>query len=232
MMENIGDPIRRVDGRLKVTGAALYSAEIPLVQPAYAVLVTSTIANGRIEALDDEQARRSPGVIAVFSYKNTPRLNRPKFMPAGQSMPILQSQDIYYGGQPIAVVVADSFESATHAASLVAISYQAQTPAIDMKQHLDTAFAPAKLQTGGSSASNRSDPDAGLAQADVKLHLVYTTPVQHHNPMEPHATTAVWEGDKLTVYDATHTGYRHRNVHGDVANCCSGIRPAGGTCPL
>jgi xanthine dehydrogenase YagR molybdenum-binding subunit len=203
MMKNIGDPIARVDGRLKVTGAALYSAEIPMLKPAYAVLVTSTIASGRITALDDEKARRAPGVIAVFSYKNAPHLNRPKFMPAGQSMPILQSADIYYGGQPIAVVLAESLESATHAASLVVVSYSALAPAIDMFAHLDSAFVPAKRQTGEDPSSKRGNARNGLAHADVKLRLMYTTPVEHHNPMEPHAATAVWEGDQLTVYDAT-----------------------------
>ena len=203
MMKNIGEPIARVDGRLKVTGAALYSAEIPMLKPVYAVLVTSTIANGRITALNEESALRTPGVIAVFSHKNAPRLNRPKFVPAGQSMPILQSADIYYGGQPIAVVLAESLESATHAASLLSVSYSVLAPAVEMEKHLDSAFVPAKGQTGDDPSSKRGDADAALAGAAVALHLTYTTPVEHHNPMEPHATTAVWEGDQLTVYDST-----------------------------
>ncbi|PRC92446.1 xanthine dehydrogenase family protein molybdopterin-binding subunit [Solimicrobium silvestre] len=202
-MKNIGDPIARVDGRLKVTGAALYSAEIPLLKTAYAVLVTSTIASGRITVLDEDRARSIAGVIAVFSYKNAPRLSRPKMMPAGQSIPILQSPDIYYGGQVIAVVLAESLESATHAASLVTVSYSTKVAAIDMNAHLASAFVPAKRQTGEDPSSKRGDTTAGLAQADIKLDLLYTTPVEHHNPMEPHATTAVWEGDQLTVYDAT-----------------------------
>ena len=202
-MKNIGDPIVRVDGRLKVTGAALYSAEIPMLKTAYAVLVTSAIASGRITELDDDKARSTPGVIAVFSYKNAPHLNRPKMMPAGQSMPILQTADIYYGGQVIAVVLAESLEIATHAASLVSVSYSTKVPAIDMNAHLASAFVPPKSQTGEDSASKRGEVAVGLAHADVKLDLLYTTPVEHHNPMEPHATTAVWEGDQLTVYDAT-----------------------------
>lgn len=203
MSDDIGDPLPRVDGALKVTGGARYAAELPMRKLAYAVLVPAGIARGQVESLDDGPARRTPGVVAVISYKNAPKLQKPKYIPAGQSVPIFQGPEVYYAGQPIAVVVADSFEQASYGASLVQARYRRDAPATELDGLLYTAFQPEKMQTGLPAASRRGDVTAGLHEADLTLHAVYRTPFEHHNPMEPHATLALWEGDRLTVYDAT-----------------------------
>ncbi len=199
----IGDPLTRFDAPLKVGGGARYSAEIPLPGLSYAVLVPATIASGRIVAIDERWARSAQGVLAVISFRNSLKLQRPKFLPAGQSLPILQGPDIHYAGQPIAVVVADTFEHATHAASLVALSYDAQTPAADIDAALASAYQPEKIQSGSPAASRRGNFETGLQQAEVSISAVYRTPFEHHNPMEPHATVAAWDADGLTVYEST-----------------------------
>ncbi|NTV10945.1 MAG: xanthine dehydrogenase family protein molybdopterin-binding subunit [Zoogloea sp.] len=203
MSEYIGAPIPRIDGQLKVTGGARYAAEIPLPRMAHAVLVPSTIASGQVDSLDDGDARQAAGVLAVISFRNAPRLARPKYVPAGQSMPILQGPEIYYAGQPIAVVVADTLEHATHAASLVHASYTSRPPATDMERLLQSVYQPEKTQIGQPAASRRGDVSLGLQQAVETIHAIYRTPIEHHNAMEPHATVAVWERGNLTVYDAT-----------------------------
>lgn len=203
MSDAIGDPLTRVDGPLKVTGGARYAAEIPLPNLAHAVLVPATIARGQVAAIDDRAARQAPGVLAVITFRNAPRLNRPKYLPAGQSVPILQGPEVYYAGQPIGVVVADTFEHATYAASLVRATYRGEPPATAMEPQLAAAYQPKKMQIGLPAATRRGSVARGLETAEVSLQAVYRTPFEHHNPMEPHATTAVWEGDKVTVYDAT-----------------------------
>lgn len=199
----IGAPLPRVDGPLKVTGAARFTAEIPLQQVTYGVMVPATIARGQVTAIDDRAARSAPGVLAVITHANAPKLNRPKYLPAGQSMPILQGTEIYYWGQPVAVVVADTFEHATHAASLIRATYHEQAPAAEMAHHLNNAFQPEKMQIGQPAKSGRGNASQGMQQAAVTHTATYSTPFEHHNPMEPHASIAAWEGNRLTVYDST-----------------------------
>jgi len=199
----IGAPLPRVDGPLKVRGAARYTADVTMPGLVHAVLVPSTIARGQVRAIDDDAARKAPGVLAVIGCLNAPPTARPKFIPGGQSVPILQGTEVYYHGQPVAVVVAATFEQATHAAGLVAVSYREQAPLSDLESCLDGAFAPEKLQTGGPAASQRGDMEQGASAAQAHHRAVYTTPVEHHNAMEPHATVASWADGKLTVYEAT-----------------------------
>jgi len=134
-MSAIGQPLSRVDGRLKVTGAARYAADIPIEDLAHAVIVHSTIANGRVASLDTTAAERAPGVVAVFTYRNMPRMNpTPKpwshLHPQGQSYLPLQDDSIHYAGQPIALVVAASRDQAEHAGTLVTVKYEVQRPAV------------------------------------------------------------------------------------------------------
>jgi xanthine dehydrogenase YagR molybdenum-binding subunit len=211
----VGQPINRVDGRAKVTGAARYAVEWPHERTAHAVLVGSGIANGRIKSIDTSAAKSVPGVLHVMTHENAPKLKPVVTNPAegdaaGRRVP-MQSPVVYYSGQYVALVVAETFEQATRAAELVRVTYDEQPPATDIERERGKAFVPKQKVAGKPADSVRGNPDAGLAAAAVKVDETYRTPTEHHNPMEPHATTAVWDGDKLTVYDATQYTYGVRH---------------------
>lgn len=143
----IGAPLDRVDGRLKVTGGARYAAEHPIEGLAYAVLVKSTIARGRIRRLDVSAAKSAPGVLGVLSHSNTPKLPEMKSFTSGQGTTLqtvvpLQDDVIHHAGQDIAVVVAETLEQAQHAARLVRVEYEAQPPVTEMRDHLDESYSP------------------------------------------------------------------------------------------
>ena len=209
----VGQPIDRRDGRLKVTGRARYAAEFDIDNLAHAVLVQSTIASGEIIGFDLSKAQALPGVLTIMTPDNAPRL--PQAGP-GQSettgplvaKPLLQDKLVYYNGQHIALAVADTLERAQQAAALVRVQYREAEAQIRMQDALGSAYPPKNFRNGTRpSDSRRGDPEAALASAPVKIDATYTTPVEHHNPMEPHATIALWEGDgdnkRLTVYSAT-----------------------------
>jgi xanthine dehydrogenase YagR molybdenum-binding subunit len=197
----VGAPVDRVDGRLKVTGAAKYSAEIVVPNLAYGALVLSTVANGRIAQIDDAAVRRMPGVIAVMTPDNAPLVNASGPQVGYPVLRVLQDDLVHYDRQPVAVVIADTFERATDAAAALRVRYAAiATPATRLADA--PAYKPAQVH-GKDADTHKGDAEAALAGAAVKVDNVYTTPVEHHNPMEPHATIALWEGDRLTVYDAT-----------------------------
>lgn len=219
MNELIGKPVDRVDGRLKVTGKAPYSAEFPLKNLAYGVTVQSTIASGRIQSIDVDAAESLPGVIAVITYKNSMSLHTL----AGGSDPgqgkfgerdllPLQSDRIFYDGQHIAIVVAETFQIAEHGASLVKVVYEVEKPIYEIEQAIQDAFEPASALGGGQAQTHRGDAGKGLQDAEVKIEQTYTTPVYHHNAMEPHATTAEWNGKKLTIYDSTQSVVGSKNA--------------------
>ncbi|HTD35284.1 MAG TPA: xanthine dehydrogenase family protein molybdopterin-binding subunit [Candidatus Elarobacter sp.] len=196
----IGAPVDRVDGRMKVTGAAKYSAEVAVPNLAYGVIVTSTVANGRIASIDDAAVKRMPGVIAVMTPANAPRVNASGKDVGYPVLRVLQDDVVAYDRQPVAVVVADTFERATDAAAALRVRYSPAPPATRLADV--SAYKPAQVH-GKDADTHKGDAEAALASAAVKVDNTYTTPVEHHNPMEPHATIALWEGDKLTVYDAT-----------------------------
>lgn len=212
-MSSIGQGLDRVDGRLKVTGGAIYSAEHPLPRMAHGIMVTSTIPNGRIAAFDLAAAQTMPGVIAILTPANAPRLpKQEKPAPGAQANPklsLLQDDRVQYNGQPIAVVVAETFEQARAAAQRVGVRYTNAPAALDFekaKQH------PRKAPTQPNRPADtcRGNVAGGMARADVKVDQTYHTPLENHHPMEPHASIASWEGDKLTIYDSTQnvTGVR------------------------
>jgi xanthine dehydrogenase YagR molybdenum-binding subunit len=208
----IGEPLNRLDGRLKVTGGARYSAEWPIEHLAYGVIVQSTIARGTIVSIDSAAAAKAPGVLAVLTVDDAPRLPEQGRAganpPAGRVLSLLQSREVRYNGEPIALVVAESFEQATHAAALVHAAYRTDTPAVDMNRELPSAQPYSQKILGQfEPASHRGDVAAALAQADVTVDGTYTTPLETHNALEPHATIAQWEGDHLTLYDATQYVY-------------------------
>lgn len=205
----LGKPLDRVDGIEKVTGQARFAAEYKLDNLVYAALVYSTIAKGSIRSIDTGEAESASGVVAVITHKNAPKMEPPPlFSPqggtdaAGCSVNVLNTDDIYWNGQPIAVVVADTLERAEHACSLIRVKYK-ETKA-------ELSFAEAKLDAsvpkdimGEQSEVRRGDAEAAFTSAEFKVSQLYSTPRHNHNAIEPHATTAVWNGDKLTVYDSS-----------------------------
>jgi xanthine dehydrogenase YagR molybdenum-binding subunit len=192
----VGLPLDRVDGRLKVTGGARYAAEFNVPGMVYAVLIQSTIANGKIASIDTQPATSIPGVLAVISYQNLPAIPGPK---VGSPRPPLLESVIRYSGQHVAVVVAETLELAQMAAELVKIAYESEAPTVDLESETSHAVDP----YGRPMVSERGEAVPSMSKASKKVDQVYRTPVEHHNPMEPHATVATWDGDKLTIYDAT-----------------------------
>ncbi|MGF6810384.1 xanthine dehydrogenase YagR molybdenum-binding subunit [Paraburkholderia sp. Clong3] len=205
-MNLIGQPLDRVDGLLKVTGDARYAAEFPGARLAHAVLVTSTIAAGTIASIDASRAEAVPGVLLVMTYQNAPRLpngGRPALAPpAGRHLSLLQDNKVHYSNEPVAVVVADTLEHAADAARQLRIAYQPGAAALDFEQAKAHAHAPDKPQ-GRQTDTQRGSFEDGMQSGDVHIEATYTTPIEHHNPMEPHATMAQWDGPQLTVYDST-----------------------------
>ncbi|PYX48450.1 MAG: acylaldehyde oxidase, partial [Acidobacteria bacterium] len=195
-MTAIGEPLTRVDGRMKVTGGAKYSAEFQMAQLAYAVLVQSTIPAGQIDQMDTAEAERAAGVIAVLKPGNAPKVAKPE-----DRISLLQDNLIHYNNQPIAVVVAESLHQAHYAASLIRTQYKQETPKLDFIAGFPSSYPGS--HTGIPGDLSFGDVDGGLQQAEIKIDQIYTTPIQHHNPMEPHATIAQWDGDKLMLHDAS-----------------------------
>jgi xanthine dehydrogenase YagR molybdenum-binding subunit len=208
-MSIIGAPINRTDAWAKVSGAARYTAEHPIEGVTHAVLVTSTIASGRVLRIDDSAARAVPGVLLVMTPQNAPRLPEEtkdgKRIPSiGRRLTLLQEDEVYYNNQPIAVVVADTFEHAREAGALLRVEYEERPAVLDFEQGKQTLHVPQKVLTEDTDTS-RGDMAAGLAAATTQFDAVYTTPIENHNPIEPHATIAQWDGDKLTLHDSTQT---------------------------
>ncbi|MGA3400874.1 MAG: xanthine dehydrogenase family protein molybdopterin-binding subunit [Acetobacteraceae bacterium] len=203
-MASIGKPLDRVDGRLKVTGAARYAAEFPVSGLVHAVLVQSTIAAGGIAGFDLAEAQGMPGVLAIITPDNAPKLRVKQSSEQMVKAPLLQDRAIIYNGQHVAVVVADTLDRALAAAARVRVRYHAAEHVTAMDAVLHQAYVPTHFRNGERSPdSNRGDPAGAFDSGAVKLDATYITPVEHHNPMEPHATIARWEGDKLTVWTAT-----------------------------
>lgn len=208
-----GLPLDRRDGRVKVTGRAKYAAEFAIDGAAHAVVVQSTIPSGTLVGFDLAAAQAVPGVLAILTPDNTPLLAgaAETSNPTASDViriPLLQDQNVYYNGQHVAVVVADTLERAQQAAALVKIDYREAEAQIEMRGALGEAYAPKHFRNGARSPdSRRGDPEGALAMAPVRLDVTYSTPAEHHNPMEPHATIALWdsegEGARLTVYNAT-----------------------------
>ena len=208
MKSLLGQPVTRQDARLKVTGAATYSAEFALPNLAYAVLVTSPIGRGTIRTLDVAAARNATGVLTVISHLDNPKLRAldPKAMAKAQAAPgemllPFQSPDIVYNGQAIAVVVADTYERARYAATLVKADIAASPPATTLDDAPEVDRPPSRI--GVKAQVERGTPDAAFAKAPRTIEADYRTAHEHHNPIEPHANIAHFHDGELTVYQAT-----------------------------
>lgn len=208
---HIGQPVPRVDGSLKVKGEACFAAEYTHDGLVYAAVVFSTVATGRIVALDTAAAEHAEGVMLVMTYHNAPRLApMPRFfsnpLAAGNDdLPVLQDDRIHWNGQPIALVLAETQEQADHAAALIVATYAS---ADDGDAVTDFAAAKRRGTAPGSFAGqplqdSKGDAEAALKAAAVTVDRTYTSPAMSHNAMETHAVTAQWDGDRLVVNDAS-----------------------------
>jgi len=194
--KNIGQAIDRIDGLLKVTGAAQYTTDFPVKTLAYGYLIKSTIAAGRIVDIDAGAAEKAAGVIAVITHKNAPKLKPNNSLRGGG---VLQTDKVDFFGQNIGVIVAESFEQARHAARLIKVSYEKTEAKVDFEKHSKEASKP---KAEDRQDVVRGDVETAFQAAEFKVDEIYETPIEHHNPMAPHATTAVWEtADKLTLYN-------------------------------
>ena len=206
----IGKGIDRLDARLKVTGKATYDAEVAVANVTHGVIVAAPRGKGRITAIDAAAADRAPGVLSVLTHVNAPKLAgaAKKSEPTDRALQILQDDQVHYAAQPIAFVVADTLEHARYAASLVNATIDGAPVVLDLESERPHAYPPKSLN-GKPADTNKGDFDKAFAGAKVKVEQTYTTPDEHHNPMEMHSTVAIWQGDdKVTVYDgdAGHLG--------------------------
>jgi xanthine dehydrogenase YagR molybdenum-binding subunit len=206
----IGKPVSRVDGPAKVTGAAKYAAEFNVPNLAHGFVVNSEIAKGRIKKIDRTAALGVPGVIEVFAHDNRPTMASgsgkytDETAPPGSPFRPLYDDAIMFAGQPIALVVAEEFEIARFAATLVEIEYEAEEAITDIDTQIGKAYEPPKKRVPGWDPAPRGDFDKAFTQSPIKVEHAYRTPLEHHNPMECFGTTAVCEGDgRLTIYDKT-----------------------------
>ena len=203
----------RIEAGLKVTGTACYAAETPIEGLLHAALVEARIASGRVLSIDTGRARSIPGVVDILTHETALRISRPGFLN------LLQEPVVYFAGQPVAVVVAETFGQARLAAGLVEVAYEKTTAITSLAQGLGQVFAP---QTAGRTAtdSHRGDPEGGLRDADIAIERRYTTATNNHLPLEPHAVIAVWgrdaDGESLTVHTCSQAIFAHRLA---IANC-------------
>jgi xanthine dehydrogenase YagR molybdenum-binding subunit len=197
---NIGQPLTRREGLLKVTGAAKFAADNHPPGMLYAVLAVSSIARGRVAALDIQAAKAHPGVVEVMTPANRPALALDPDLKADPFMfrlDLLQNDKVRYANQSIAVVIAETLEAATEGAVLLTPRYEEEPARITLES--SESFTPAAVGPGFPTKEERGDVARGLADAATKIEVTYETAPQYHNPMEPHAIVAIWEGDALSI---------------------------------
>jgi xanthine dehydrogenase YagR molybdenum-binding subunit len=211
---NMGEPVPRYDARLKVTGMARYPSDVPVSNPAYAFLVTSAIAKGRIRRMDLSAAQAVPGVLTILTQENTAEL-KPLAFGGGGGGAATSIQglgpEISHDGQIVAVVVADTFEAAREAAYTIDIAYEPQEPSATFASVGVTEEDASKASERAKHLPQAGDADAAIAAAEVVLDAEYGTPTQHHNPIELFTTTCVWDDDRLTVYEPSQFVYGQKN---------------------
>lgn len=201
-----GQPLDRPEGRLKVSGTATYAHEYQIADCAHGVLVRATVAKGRVTAIDVDAAKAMPGVLGVFTGD---RFLRNPAQGGANEAPEQGADDVAYFGQPIALVVAEGFEQARHAAQSLRIDYAAAGDADFDPQTAATVDTPNKNQF------DQGDLDAAMANAEVAIDVTYTTPSQNSAAMEPHASIAQWDDDKLTLYGSYQMPKYNRNELAD-----------------
>jgi xanthine dehydrogenase YagR molybdenum-binding subunit len=213
-MTGIGTPTTRLDGPAKVTGKAHYGSDVIIAKPTYGFLVTSTIAKGHIVAIDEAATRAAKGVIEVFTYRNIGKINPGKTMDGGgylgSSIGVMQSPEISYNGQIVALVVGETFEAAREGAHRLVVRYDEQTPSAGFD-------SPGAETVDGKDASKQhkdpavGDAAAAFATAPVKVNARYATGTEHHNPIELFTTTCAWQNGKLTVWESSQNMWGVKN---------------------
>jgi xanthine dehydrogenase YagR molybdenum-binding subunit len=212
MTRVVGQPISRLDGYEKTMGHARYSGEIFPPNLAYAAVVGATIPSGTVTAIDSSAALAADGVVAVLTHENLPKIaGEPHLLPSlvggpapGQSFFPLQDANVHYYGQPVALVVAESYEQAQYGAWLVAVTYEKSPSVTTIDEGRDAVYEPQMLFGGLMPARGaRGDVDAALQAAEFVFEATYHMAANHHNALEAPTTTAVWDEDRLTLYDGT-----------------------------
>ncbi|MEV0231938.1 xanthine dehydrogenase family protein molybdopterin-binding subunit [Nonomuraea sp. NPDC050786] len=201
--------MNRVEGRVKVTGLATYAAEYPAEGVTYAYPVQSRIAKGRIKRIDGGEALAMPGVLAVLSSEDPPRLGEE----AQGDLALFQSRDVAYRGQIVAAAVADTYENARAAADAIVVEYEQDLHDVTLRADHPNLYQPETVNPGYPCDTVKGDVEAGLDAAETGIDVTYTTPVQHNNPMEPHAALALWDTeDRLLVYDTAQGASASRDL--------------------
>ncbi|MGP3952957.1 xanthine dehydrogenase family protein molybdopterin-binding subunit [Streptomyces sp. 7N604] len=194
---SVGAPVSRIEGRDKVTGAALYAYEYPVRDVVYAWAVQSTVARGRVRAVDGSAALAQPDVLAVLDSGSVPRLHHAD----DPELAVLQSPEVAHRGQIVAAVVATTLEAAREGAAAVRVEYDEEEHDALLRADDPRIYVPDAVNGGYPGELESGDVESALATAPVAVDATYTTPPEHASPMEPHATIAVWEGDTLTLYN-------------------------------
>src|ERR1700704_6356512 len=195
----VGKPLDRVDGRLKVTGGARYAYEMQQgPDTLYGFVVQASIGKGKIKSIDTSAAEKAPGVVLVLTHRNAPEQGSGEHR---EAHPVLTGPEVTRYGQPVAFVVAESFEQARAAAYLVDVKYDRSSGKYALRANLDQAQVP-HPKDAPAADSAVGDFASALAGAPVQIDVTYTTPLQSHAMMEPHATLATWDGDKLILHTA------------------------------
>jgi xanthine dehydrogenase YagR molybdenum-binding subunit len=211
---NMGEPVPRIEARLKVTGEALYPSDYAVRNPAFAFLVTSPIARGRIAQTDLADALAVPGVLDILTHENT-RLKETKFASGGGGGPSTSWQnlgpEIGHDGQIVAVVLADTFEAAREGAYRTKILYLSEQPSATFDSPGVTEEDASKVNERAKELPEAGDADAAIAAAEVTFEAEYETPTQHHNAIELFTTTCVWNDDELTIYEPSQFVYGLKN---------------------
>jgi xanthine dehydrogenase YagR molybdenum-binding subunit len=213
----IGTALPRIDGPLKTSGSARYASDYNFPHMVYAVPVCATNASGEIKSLDTSAAEKMPGVCAILHHSNIgPLFRNVSGGRNSENRPPFEDNTVYYWGQYVALAVAETFQQAQAAAAAVKVAY---TPAkFDVNPKLDDPMPAIGAPGGPRVVSHRGDADAAFNSAPTQLDETYSTPVETHNPMEMHATTAVWDGKKFTLYETSQGVINHKTVMTQVLN--------------
>src|SRR5271170_5709923 len=213
--EIIGASVPRIDGPLKTTGSAMYASDYNFPRMVYAVPVRSTIANGRIVSIDTSRAEKMPGVLLILHHGNIgPLFRNGSGGRNSENRPPFADDTVSYWGQYVALAVAESYQQAQAAADAVSVRYEAKTP--NVATSLDDPMPAIGAPGGPRVFSKRGESEAAFAKAPVQVDETYVTPVETHNPMEMHATVAVWNGNKVTLYESSQGVVNHHVVMAQV----------------
>jgi xanthine dehydrogenase YagR molybdenum-binding subunit len=209
---SVGAPMTRIEGREKVTGQARYTFEHELEGMAYAWIVQATVAKGRVRGVDSEAALGVPGALAVLWHDNAPRVASDD----ERELAVLQTPQVAYRGQVVAVAIAETLEAAREAAGAVGVDYDAEPHDVVLSADHPKLYKPDHVNPSYETDTEQGDVEAGLADAAFAIDATYTTPAQNNNPMEPHATIAAWHDGDLTLYDSTQGAPMARTIVANV----------------